>query len=115
MLPEVAVHSPRGVLPGLSLGRRTVVHVRPSWLLLAVPTIVAVRVARRQARAGGTAAVAAPLGGVSAPAGSARSERLRLRLPARFGRPSDVPREPSEAELAGIRDTAASAMAQPLP
>lgn len=39
MLPTVKVHRPRGVLPKVSLRKRTVVDYQPSWLLLAVPAL----------------------------------------------------------------------------
>ncbi|CAN5212975.1 hypothetical protein BH24ACT10_BH24ACT10_10650 [soil metagenome] len=39
MLPTINVHRPRGVLPKVSLRKRTVVDYQPSWLLLAVPAL----------------------------------------------------------------------------
>ena len=46
MLTKITVRRPRGVVPKVTVRRRTVVEYQPSWLLLAVP--VAVVAARRK-------------------------------------------------------------------
>ena len=47
MLPEITVRRPQGLVPRLTVRRRTVVDYQPSWLLLAVP-VLAVAAARRK-------------------------------------------------------------------
>lgn len=51
MLPEISVHRPRGLVPHLTVRRRTVVDYSPGWLLLAVPVVGALRARRRRGSA----------------------------------------------------------------
>ena len=51
MFPEVKVHAPRGVLPKVAVRQRTVLDYQPSWLLLAVPAVLALRSRRSKTRA----------------------------------------------------------------
>ena len=53
MFPEVTVHRPRGVLPKMAVQKRTLVDYQPSWLIVAVPALVALRAKRRRSRAQG--------------------------------------------------------------
>lgn len=51
MTPEITVHRPHGVLPKVSVQKRTVIDYQPSWLLLAIPTLVVVRSWRKRRKA----------------------------------------------------------------
>lgn len=49
MTPQVRVHRPHGVIPKISVRKRTVVDYQPSWLLFGAPAAL-VWAARRRAR-----------------------------------------------------------------
>lgn len=48
MLPKINVHRPHGVVPKLSIRKRTVIDYRPSWLLLAVPALALIKARSRR-------------------------------------------------------------------
>lgn len=50
MKPEITIHRPRGVLPKLAIQKRTAVDYQPSWLVVAIPTLAALRAMRRRSR-----------------------------------------------------------------
>ena len=52
-MPEFTVHRPRGLLPKLVVGQRTVtvVDYQPSWLLLIIPAAAVLMAKRKSTRA----------------------------------------------------------------
>lgn len=46
MSPQISIHRPRGVLPKVTVRKRTLVDYQPSWLLLALPALGVLRRAR---------------------------------------------------------------------
>lgn len=56
MLPQLVVHQPKGILPKVALRKRTVVDYQPSWLLVAVPALLALRNRRKASKASASSA-----------------------------------------------------------
>ena len=81
MVPEIRVHTPRGVWPQVTVGQRPVVDYQPSWLLLAVPAVLVLAARKRKSRAQArgaepsSAGVAGLAGAGGGPRGSARTAR----------------------------------------
>lgn len=46
MLPAVNIHRPRGIVPKVTVRKRTTLDYQPSWLLLALPALAAVKALR---------------------------------------------------------------------
>ena len=53
MLPEIKVHTPRGLLPRVAVRQRRVIDYQPSWLLVAIPAALLVARRRRSRAQGG--------------------------------------------------------------
>lgn len=52
MLPKIQVHRPSGIVPKVSVRKRTTIDYRPSWLLVALPALAAVKALRSKTSSG---------------------------------------------------------------
>ena len=103
MLPEITVHRPHGVVPRLTVRKRTVVDYHPSWLLLALPAVAVAAAARK--RSGAQTRPAQPGTGAGTPSAAAPAPR-RGRRGVVIVRLARLRRRPGAAAVVEVADVA---------